>query len=454
MKNSAWLDWRRIAAVVAVGCIAGASVGQSLADFVIPAASDTPEQVRAVSDPGSVTETHDEALGIPVVSAPKIQDAVNAVSKNLIDTGDGVKAISTSAGTGFVATGSVTYAATSKNPDLAVIEQRWASIQAFLNAKRALADYLEGMSIAGKRTLVSDVITAMNDEFTANNASKSAEEQVNEMISAMLRGVVIYDYHDDPENGRVTVSVVVTPRTVGAVRSTDVAKVTAESLQSGLQHVLTEIKSGVVPPVGGRTIAIPETGEFVWVGFGATTIPSSSSPDLAADLENSSIAMARASARNALLAIISGEQYEAQFDGSNRFRKQQAEFDALLSESGDESVQKKEVAEFQRAADTAMREAVGEVTAGRLPPGVQTKTYRMEGSPWIYSVAIFSVSNTGAASALAESMRKNSPLGAVSEQAKTVGFQTNPDGTIKRGPDGKPMLKSLGSGRVTSDKDL
>ncbi|MGA1225431.1 MAG: hypothetical protein ACO31E_12810, partial [Phycisphaerales bacterium] len=263
MRNSAWLDWRRIAAVVAVGCIAGASVGQSLADFDIPAASDTPEQVRAVSDPGSVTETHNEALDAPVVTAPKTQDAVNTVSKNLIERGGGVKAIGTSAGIGFVATGSVRYTWNAKNPDLALLEQRWASIEAFLKAKRELAQYLNGLSSEGKIALAKETATVMNEEYTASNVSKTAEQQASDVISAMLRGAVIYDYDDDPEKGRVTVSVVVTPRTMGAVRNMDATTVTAESLQSGLQHVLTEIKAGVVPPAGGRTIVIPETGEIV-----------------------------------------------------------------------------------------------------------------------------------------------------------------------------------------------
>jgi len=454
MKISGLMGWRSAAVLAAVCGVGGVAAGQSLADFDIPAASDTPEKVREVSDPGSVKETRNEALDTPVVTAPKTQDAVNAASKNLIERGGGVKAIGTSAGIGFVATGSVGYTWSAKNPDLALLEQRWASIEAFLKAKRELAQYLNGLSSEGKMSLVKDTTTVMSDDYTASNVNKTAEQQVGEVISAMLRGAVIYDYDDDPEKGRVTVSVVVTPRTIGAVRNMDATTVTAESLQSGLQHVLTEIKSGVVPPVGGRTVVIPETGEIVWIGFGATTIPSSSDPDLAMELEESSLDTARMLANNALVAIMNGEQLEAKSAFSERFTKQIAEFDAVLSESGDESIEKKDAAETKRAATRVKSSEVGSVTSGSLPPGVQTRLYQMEGTPWVYGVAILRASDNAAASALAESMRKNSPLGAVSAQAKKIGFQTNPDGTLKRGPDGKPMLKSLGSGRVTSDKDL
>lgn len=436
-----------------LGVFPGGVNAQSLADFDIPAASDSPEATREVENPSEVETTTNEDLDVEVVSAEDTQDAVNTASSNLIERGGGVKAISTSAGIGFVASGSANYT-TSGNPDLALLRQRWASIEAFLNAKRELAQFLNGLSGKGKMTLSRELSTVMNDEFTANNVNKSAEQQAAEAVSAVLRGAIVYDYHDDPEAGRVKVSVVTTPRTMGAVRTMDATTVTAESLQSGLAHILTEIKAGVVPPMGGRTVVVPETGEIVWVGFGTTNVPSSTNPDLAAELEQSALDTARVLANNSLLAIMNGARIDQEGEFAERFDKQIEDYDALLSESGEESVEKKDAAETRRIATQVRSSRFGTVAAGTLPPGVQTRLYELEGTPWVYGVAILRASDSAAASAFAEQMRKNSPLGAVSAQAKKVGFQTNPDGTIKKGPDGKPLLKSLGSGQVTPDKDL
>ncbi len=445
--------WASLLCVGLSLAVGRSSAAQSLEDFGIPAVAEDPEAAREVESPADVSVARNKALDVDVVSSESAQDAVNTASARLVEAGGGVMAITTSSGIGFVATGQAGYTPPN-NPDLAAVVQRWASLEAMLKAKRELAQFLTGLSGEGRMMIASESTTVMNEEFSATNSSKNAEQQASEVISAMLRGAILYDYQDDPDKNKVSVSVVVTPRTMGAVRQIDSSTVTAESLQAGMQYVLNEIKGGLVPPMGGRTIVIPETGETVWVGFGCQNIISSDDPDAMIDNEEDAKEFARGYANNSLIAIMNGEQVDAQGQFAEKFNKVRQEMDVLLAETGEESVSKRESALVQQSATRVRSNTIGSVTRGKLPPGVQTRIYTSEDTPWVYAVSICRASDSAAARELAKMMSENSPLGAVDAQAKKLGFQMNPDGTIKRDANGKPILKSLGKGRVTPDKDL
>ena len=49
----------------------------------------------------------------------------------------------------------------------------------------------------------------------------------------------------------------------------------ADSLRDGLNQVIAEVRSGLVPPVGGRIIMMRSTGETAFVGFGSAVVRSS-----------------------------------------------------------------------------------------------------------------------------------------------------------------------------------
>jgi hypothetical protein len=429
---------------------ATAATAQDLADFGIPAASDNPASERAVKDPGSVTTTENEVLDQPVISASSTQDAVNAAQQELVDDGDEARFISTGSGMGVVAVGWGSYSFDNANNNLNLLQQRGAFLEATLEARANLAAFLGGLELEGKQELVKqfDMIDG-GDESLANSSSISVES-ISERISGMLRGVVVYDVQDNAEEGAVMVTVVTTPKTQGAVQSGN-GSVQAGSIQAGLQAVFSEIKAGLVPPDGGRVITVPSTGQIAWIGFGSEINRTNRNKSLQRKLKSQAKNTAKMRARRSLLAVINGEDVYKDSELINMMSQDIKQFDRVPGPDGEEVIEKKESDEIKAFAQQVTVDALGSSTVGELPAGVSVKGYESKDGNWSYAVAIYMAEATGVAKGLAASMQKNSPLTA---GVKSPSYETNPDGSFKLGPDGKPIPKSMGSGRVTKDGDL
>lgn len=432
--------------------VAAPSMAQDLADFGIPAASDNPEQLREVQEPDQVTKTENEELGEEVVKAASVQDAVNAAQQELVDGSEDAKFIETGSGLGAVAVGRGDYSFDIKNVNLKLIEQRAAYLDATLEARANLVTFLRGLSLEGQQGLVKQFDLVDGGEESLANTSSISAESISERLNGMLRGAVVYDVQDNPQEGEVTVTIVTTPKSQGVVQSIGGGDVIAESLSAGIQSVFTEIKAGLVPPDGGRIVTVPDTGQVAWIGFGSEINRTNRNKTVQRQLKAEALDTAKMRARRSLLAVINGEDISKDSELNGSFSKQIKQFDRAPNVEGESAIQRKEQDEVKAFAQQAKTRLLGSTVVGQLPAGVSVKTFRSKDGSWTYAVAVYMPQATAAASKLSKTMDANSPLGSIG--AGSRGFETNADGSFKKGSDGKLVPKSIGSGRVTKDEDL
>jgi hypothetical protein len=432
--------------------MASVAAGQSLADFGIPASSDNPEAVREVKNPAAVKNTMNEALGQEVTSAETTQDAINATSKGLQEAGSGAKFISTGSGLGCVAVGSSSYGSDDvTNPNLVLIAQRHAAIAALLEAKKGMAKFLNGVSIDGKQELSKQRQMIDDPEMSMANIASSSKEQLGTSINAMLKGVIVYDFQDDPSTGEVMVTVVTTPRTQGACqRSSGGGAMDAVSLQAGVAAVISEVKTQLVTPVGGRTIVVSGTGQIAWVGFGSEICRKNRNKEIQRDLKEGARETALERAERALLGTINGQKIKATSKLEEEFAKDIQQFEVVIDPEGNESTVPLADDKVTLGAQQLRVSVIGTETVGKLPPGVRTETYYTKDGNWAYAIAIYMPEATEAAKNIAAGMAANSPL------RSNLGdrFKVNADGSFKVGKDGRLIPASMGNGRVTRDSDL
>lgn len=405
--------------------------------------------MRSVKDPAAVATADNASLGQPVVSAASTQDAVNAACQGLKEEGGGSAFIATASGMGAVAVATAFYSSGSGNPNLVIKGQRAAYMNAHMRAKAALAKLLNGVSVDGKRFLAEQLQSLDDAEGNVTNTSMSLEERGSEVVSAMLRGVIVYDMVDSPAEGTVTVSVVTTPKTQGAVQEIAPGICKAQSLEEGLEQIFAQIKSGLVPPDGGNIVTSLD-GRVAWVGYGSAIRTKNNNKQVAAKLAQAAKSIAERRSRESLLAVINGQKVVSDQVDMEEYASSIKQFDVAVDEAGNESIRKKAQDEVQELATLALNEQFGEETVGQLPPGIVTRTYTSKDGNWVYGVSVFFAQATDQAKALAKSMAENSPM----KSRASGGFRINPDGSFARDASGKLIPASMGSGRIATDPEF
>ena len=102
-----------------------------------------------------------------------------------------------------------------------------------------------------------------------------------------------------------------------------------QSLKDGLNSLIAEIKNGFVPPVGGRIIEVPETGEIAFVGFGSSVVRYDPEEDVQEDLKLQAERVAGLRATDALAGIILGDDTTWQAHADETTSKQIKDFERL-----------------------------------------------------------------------------------------------------------------------------
>ncbi len=429
---------------IAVLAMQSIALGQSLSDFNIPAAADNPEAAREVEDPSGVKTVTTEHTGdVKMTSAASTQDAINHSQKELIESDDEARFISTAHGPGAIAIGWGSYSSSIANPNLKLIEQRQAYLNATLKARATLAEFLNGLSVEGQQWLARTTEIADGSEETYANLSSVSGESIATCVSAMLRGAVIYDVQDNPEEGEVMVSIVTTPKTQGAVQSISGTQLTADSVQAGLESVFNEIKAGLVPPDGGRIINIPSTGQIAWVGFGSEINRKNRNREVERELKRQAKSTAKMRAQRSLAAVINGEDINKESVLNQEFAKEINQFDRIEGLEGEAAINPKEVDAISAFAEQVKMECFGSSTNAKLPAGIPVKTYTSPDGWWTYAVAVYYSDSSNLATQLNNVMKSNTPLGSYDNKRK-----------LKQNADGNFVPESMGSGRVTNDDDL
>jgi hypothetical protein len=351
---------------------------------------------------------------------------------------EGFEEIVFPSGFGFVATGVSTYGR-HDNPVAERAAKRNAYVTSYMRAKTQLAEGLNGVYTSG-RTKAFERIATVNESQgqTLINIQENTREAIRQRIDGFLRGYVVYEVFDDAAASRVYLTIVTTPKTQGHYDRPDVRTLSASSVQEGLGQIFVEIERGLTPPVGGRMIYVPATGEMAFVGFGSAVIGRQSNAAAQAKLELNAERIARMRAADALCGVIVGEDIEStekldsQVSGMNKDFEELSKNDPIVKNNPDHPgyVKLQNSMNAFKAAEANVSVMRG-AREGVLPPGVRHQAWTDEGKAFSYAVAVYLPSASSAAEAGAESMQSG---GIITPPAG--GPVQTPGEEVKQGPSG------------------
>jgi len=135
-----------------------------------------------------------------------------------------------------------------------------------------MAEFLGGLSHEGKENIRTSLANIETSKESLTNLAADSDESIAQAVDMMLRGFVIYEVRDDMPKQTVYVSIVTTPKTRGKLARPAPNNIEVDDLREGLTQVISEVRSGLVPPVGGRIITMRKTGETAFVGFGSAVM--------------------------------------------------------------------------------------------------------------------------------------------------------------------------------------
>ncbi|MBQ8692078.1 MAG: hypothetical protein IJ520_02935, partial [Synergistaceae bacterium] len=260
-----------------------------------------------------------------------------------------------------------------------------------------------------------------------------------------------YAVQDDETKGIVSVTIVSSPKTRGANSRNSTDGIVAANLNAGLNSLLAEIQNNLVPPVGGRIIEVPGTGETAWVGFGSAVVHKDSQASIQARLNLQAERIAGVRALDALAGIILGDDTKWTAHADESSRSQILDFER--AQQSDQTT--KGTAEEIKAYDTRkaeMRntlfssEQIESLRNGTLPRGVRRIVFTDENEYFAYGIAVYVPSVTDLVNEAAREMedaqivRPTKPRdpkgGAPINNRPANGSNSNSKLKLKKGPSG------------------
>ena len=390
-------------------CAAQSRAAVSTDDFVLrtPAQAVSPDEkaeLREVKEPQKVAVTPaDDIFIAPTITGGSASDAINTFLKNRTE---GFCAVDFPGGIGGVATGVSVYDVFENNPVASRISKRQAYEIAYLNAKNQLTAWAEGqllkwnILIGNRQTSLSDSDDNLNDIL----------EKWRDFLEVGVEGVVrrhsvydVYDDYHDPSRPRVYVTILSCPLLWGSIERQAPSTIAASSLESGLDTVFNDINNNLISPVGGKAIFVPETGELAYVGFGSDVVRYSENPAAFARMELNAERIARMRAQLSLLNMI---QPNEALVGSMRLDeltlRSIQEINKLASGDVTETVDASNGSVFERTRQQEdlfrnsqeFKLCVDAANTGKLPPGIQQKSWLDDTKEFAYAVAVYIPSET------------------------------------------------------------
>ncbi len=407
-------------------------------------------ELSKVKSPSEVKKDNSGFDNKPAFTATSAQDAINAF---LAEGMPGCAQINFPSGVGFVSTGISTYNFM-KNKTATAIAQRNAYVKAYTQAKKELAATLHGFSSVGLTAFAEQMETFTSADKSLTNTKSQLAEGTAEIVEGMIRGYVVYNVQDTHENGfgTVSVTIVTTPKTMGNFKRPDLNSISAASIQDGLKHIMVEVEQGIVPPVGGKTISVPQTGELAYVAFGSAIVHENTNPAVQKKQYLNAMKVAQMRARSSLLGVLTGDDIKAVSAESEHMQEVVKEYEAVTKT---DPISKKETKAYQQLQaqketfqnTTTFTEAITSLRNGIVPAGVSVRAIPNKEKTLITGVAIYMPSMTAQAVKAVDQMNHHTPMSSQNQpsRSKTSLFNKFMDGDAPtQGP----------SGRVSNASDL
>ncbi|MDO6639009.1 hypothetical protein ACFL6Z_02455 [Pseudomonadota bacterium] len=305
---------------------------------------------------------------------------------------DGVKMIQVGSGTGILSIGSVSYT-TYDNLNATLLSKRGAYNQAYLIAKKQLIENMTGVDHQCSNLVQTSMDAIDTGVDSVANTQTKMMEACKESISGSLAGFVTFDVYDDVAASNVRVSLISTPKTRAQVRQKHGAVAVTTDPNSIFKQVVSDIKGGVLPPVGAKILTHAETGEVVVMGYGSAIIRQNKNKSVANKLRSAAKSQSQTRARSALLATMQGEKVywegsfdEKQMEGSSQFQYDDPYMQDPQQVKVLENDRETFVNQFKQSDDYST------LAKGTLPAGVSVKSFSSEDGYWQYSIAVYSPS--------------------------------------------------------------
>jgi hypothetical protein len=400
--------------------------------------------------PGAHVAGADQAtVAGDVVVAKDTNVAVAVAHQALIDDDeDGIKMIQVGSGTGILSIGSASYN-TYDNMNATLLSKRGAYNQAYLIAKKQLIENMKGVEHQ-----CANVVTATMDSIDTGvestvNEQTDMMEACKESVSGSLAGFVTYDVYDNNDEKAVRVSLISTPKTRAQIKGNRGAVAVTSEPNAIFQQVISDVKSGVLPPVGAKVLTHADSGEVIVLGYGSAIIRGNKNNKIARKLKGVAKSQSQTRARSALLATMQGEKvyWQGSFDEQQMEGTQQFEYDdPNLNDPQQVQVLEEDRNLFLNQLKTSDEYAT--IAKGKLPPGVSVKSFASDDGLWQYSVAVYAPSLEATARQAAKEMAGNN--------GNTVNGMSRSGHKIKAvgGLNEKAANPQGASGKVVSEEEL
>lgn len=335
--------------------------------------------------------TSDAVVEGDIVVANDDTTAVQAAHQSLIEANeDGIRLIQVGSGMGILSTGGATYQ-TYDNMNATLLSKRGAYNQAYLVAKKQLVENMNGIELqCGNLARVTmDVIDTGTDSVA--NTESQMSENCKESVEGSLAGYVTFDVYDDVDSKHVRVSLISTPKTRAQISLNRGAVTQTSEPNEIFRQVVTDINSGVLPPMGAKVLTDEKTGEVILLGYGSAIIRDNSNARVASRLKDAANRQSQTRARAALLGTLKGEEvyWQGSFDEQQMETSQQFEYaDPNLEDPTTAQQLNQDKEAFLNHLTTS--DDYGSITRGELPQGVSLRSFTSEDGHWQYSVAVYS----------------------------------------------------------------
>ncbi len=368
----------------------------------------------------------------------------------------GARFIHVASGTGVLATGIATYREM-ENPVATRMAKRQAYMAAYTESRKNMAEFLHGLNTAGKASLRETFSTVVTPKENLANTTAESEEIVRQTVEMILRGFVIYEVRDNPATHSASVSIIATPKTLGQLTRVAANAVESKDLQAGIDAVSREVRTGLVPPMGGRIVMVPSTGEMAFVAFGSTVVQVNANDAAQERLNLLAARVAQQRAKDSLCGLLIGDKitWQGQIAASQKDAIEDfADLppDDPAFKTSDTGVKKLEVQRQTFVAKMQTTDTYQTARSGTLPPGLAVDTWYDSDNAFAYAMVIYAPSMSKAAASIADGMshaRLVEPIGhtdANVSPATGEGFRDtqgtgvpHPGTPIRQGPTGKVM---------------
>lgn len=321
-----------------------------------------------------------------ILQAQTAQDGLNQANQNIQLVHQGFEQVMFGSGMGYLAGATASYQ-TFENPNATQESLRLAYVTAFAKAKAELTKGLTGLSSRSLEFLAERIedITTATDSYT--NALNFNFESIDQVVEGLVLGYVVYEVDHNPQEKTVYVSIASTTKTLEAVANISGAVVQSSSLRDGLDYVLKEITRGILPPIGGKIIYIPTTGETAIVSYGSDILRVHENSAMQRRLQLASERAATMRADDAMVGILQGDQVIWASGLDTTAETNMIEFERVVDENSNVQFQALEELQHQFMSTFAQTDDFLITREGNVPPGVTRKLAYDD--HWVYAINVY-----------------------------------------------------------------